>query len=136
MQKLFVVLLVGFAALVIAVAFMTYGDVLLAAFLETSGKDSTLTGRTELWRAGLSLISEKPWFGVGYRAFVQRKIELGRDQQSLRYLRFLSARVFEEKLSEPDEAASQLRAVLDSNPGDADALAMLDRIFSRFCIGK
>jgi tetratricopeptide (TPR) repeat protein len=61
----------------------------------------------------------------------QRKIELSRDPQSLRYLRFLSARVFEEKLEEADEAASQLRAVLDANPGDADALAMLDRIFTR-----
>jgi lipopolysaccharide biosynthesis regulator YciM len=61
----------------------------------------------------------------------QRKIELAHDPQALRYLRFLSARVFEEKLEEPDEAASQLRAVLDANPGDADALAMLDRIFSR-----
>ena len=61
----------------------------------------------------------------------QRKIELSRDPQSLRYLRFLSARVYEEKLEEADEAASQLRAVLDANPGDADALAMLDRIFSR-----
>ena len=61
----------------------------------------------------------------------QRKIELSRDPQSLRYLRFLSARVYEEKLEEADEAASQLRAVLDANPGDADALAMLDRIFTR-----
>ena len=61
----------------------------------------------------------------------QRKIELSRDAQSLRYLRFLSARVYEEKLEESHEAASQLRAVLDANPGDPDALAMLDRIFTR-----
>ena len=38
--------------------------------------------------------------------------------------------MYEEKLEEPHEAASQLRAVLDANPGDADALAMLDRIFT------
>jgi tetratricopeptide (TPR) repeat protein len=61
----------------------------------------------------------------------QRKIELARDPQSLRYLRFLSARVYEEKLEEPDEAASQLRAVLDAHHGDVDALGMLDRIFTR-----
>jgi tetratricopeptide (TPR) repeat protein len=61
----------------------------------------------------------------------QRKIELARDPQSLRYLRFLSARVYEEKLEEPDEAASQLRAVLDAHHGDVDALTMLDRIFTR-----
>ena len=61
----------------------------------------------------------------------QRKIELTGDAESLRFLRFLSARVFDEKLKEPDEAASQLRAVLDANPGDADALAMLDRIFTQ-----
>lgn len=47
----------------------TYGDSLMAAFLETSGKDSTLTGRTDLWRTGFALIAERPLFGVGFRAF-------------------------------------------------------------------
>lgn len=69
LQKLFAVLMVLFLAIVIAFALLLYGDVLLNAFLETSGKDSTLTGRTDLWQAGLTLIAEKPLFGVGYRAF-------------------------------------------------------------------
>jgi tetratricopeptide (TPR) repeat protein len=61
----------------------------------------------------------------------QRKIELAQDAATLRYLRFLSARVYDEKLGEADEGASQLRSVLDANPNDPDALAMLDRIFTR-----
>jgi tetratricopeptide (TPR) repeat protein len=61
----------------------------------------------------------------------QRKIELAEDPQSLRLLRFLSARLHDEKLEEPFEAASQLRAVLDAHPGDPEALELLDRIFTR-----
>ena len=69
MQKTF---LVGFAVIAVlggVLIFATYGDTLLAAFLESSGKDSTLTGRTDLWRTGYSLIAERPLLGVGYRAF-------------------------------------------------------------------
>lgn len=69
LQKLFLVGCVGFAAAAFALLVSTYGDALLSALLDTSGKDSTLTGRTDLWQAGLSLISERPLFGVGYRAF-------------------------------------------------------------------
>jgi tetratricopeptide (TPR) repeat protein len=61
----------------------------------------------------------------------QRKIELATDPQALRLLRFLSARLHDEKLEEPFEAASQLRAVLDAQPGDPEALELLDRIFTR-----
>lgn len=68
-QRLFVVGLVLLVALAGALIFATHGSQILDAFLETSGKDSTLTGRTDLWRAGFSLIGEKPFFGVGYRAF-------------------------------------------------------------------
>jgi exopolysaccharide production protein ExoQ len=68
-QKLVVLAAVVFAVLVGALVFATYGTQLLGAFLETSGKDSTLTGRTDLWRTGLTLISDKPFLGVGYRAF-------------------------------------------------------------------
>jgi len=68
-QKLIVLCAVIFAVLAGLLVFATYGTQLLDAFLETSGKDSTLTGRTDLWRTGLSLISDKPFFGVGYRAF-------------------------------------------------------------------
>lgn len=68
-QRLLALGLILFLALAVALIFATYGTEILDAFLETSGKDSTLTGRTDLWRTGLTLISEKPLFGVGYRAF-------------------------------------------------------------------
>ena len=36
--------------------------------LSLLGKDTTLTGRTELWDAVVSLIKERPFLGYGYRA--------------------------------------------------------------------
>lgn len=39
------------------------------AMLMISGKDLTLTGRTELWDAAWTAISERPWLGYGYSAF-------------------------------------------------------------------
>jgi exopolysaccharide production protein ExoQ len=42
---------------------------LLAGILEGSGKDATLTGRTDLWATGLSYIAERPLQGLGYRSF-------------------------------------------------------------------
>jgi exopolysaccharide production protein ExoQ len=68
-QKAFAVGLALLGALTLGLVLWAYGDTLLAAFLESSGKDATLTGRTDLWRAGFSLIAERPLFGVGYRAF-------------------------------------------------------------------
>lgn len=40
-------------------------DTVLGAF----GKDSTLTGRTYLWRQGIFAAVEAPWFGVGYQGY-------------------------------------------------------------------
>jgi exopolysaccharide production protein ExoQ len=68
-QKVFAAGLALLGALALGLVLWAYGDTLLAAFLESSGKDATLTGRTDLWRAGFSLIGEHPLFGVGYRAF-------------------------------------------------------------------
>lgn len=45
------------------------GDALLTDILEGSGKDATLTGRTELWATGLGYIAERPLQGLGYRSF-------------------------------------------------------------------
>ncbi|MEL7461654.1 MAG: O-antigen ligase family protein [Pseudomonadota bacterium] len=39
------------------------------AVLQSTGKDLTLTGRTELWAVALALIAERPLLGVGYQAF-------------------------------------------------------------------
>ena len=33
------------------------------------GRDTTLTGRTELWPIVLEMIAERPWLGYGYNAF-------------------------------------------------------------------
>ncbi|MDB5663347.1 MAG: O-antigen polymerase [Sphingomonas bacterium] len=37
--------------------------------LSMSGKDTTLTGRTYIWSRADVLISQRPWFGLGYSAF-------------------------------------------------------------------
>jgi len=61
-----------FSVLIIAfliILAMMYSNVLLSVLLETTGKDVTLTGRTDLWRIALELIAERPLFGMGYQAF-------------------------------------------------------------------
>ena len=68
-QKLFLTALVAIALAALALVVVTMGDALLADVLEGSGKDPTLTGRTELWATGLSFIAERPLQGLGYRAF-------------------------------------------------------------------
>lgn len=68
-QKLFLAALVSIALAALALVVVAMGDTLLADVLEGSGKDPTLTGRTELWATGLSFIAERPLQGLGYRAF-------------------------------------------------------------------
>ncbi len=41
---------------------------LASAFLDATGKDVTLTGRTELWAIALSEIARNPYFGQGFQA--------------------------------------------------------------------
>ena len=69
MQRVFMLsmLILGGAALALLIT--TMGDTLLTDILEGSGKDATLTGRTELWATGLSYIAERPLQGLGYRSF-------------------------------------------------------------------
>ncbi|HTN63319.1 MAG TPA: O-antigen ligase family protein [Devosia sp.] len=68
-QKLFLGAFVALALAGLALLVVTAGDTLLADVLEGSGKDPTLTGRTDLWATGLSFIAERPLQGLGYRAF-------------------------------------------------------------------
>jgi exopolysaccharide production protein ExoQ len=68
-QKLFMFVILVLVAAALAVIVITTGDALLAGILEGSGKDATLTGRTDLWATGLSYIAERPLQGLGYRAF-------------------------------------------------------------------
>ncbi|MCP8888013.1 O-antigen ligase family protein [Devosia ureilytica] len=69
MQKLLLVALVSIALAAIALGVFVAGDALMAEILEGSGKDATLTGRTDLWATGLSYIAERPLQGLGYRSF-------------------------------------------------------------------
>ncbi|SMQ76008.1 exopolysaccharide production protein ExoQ [Devosia lucknowensis] len=68
-QKLFLFALLGLGLAALALLFATMGNVLLADILEGSGKDATLTGRTDLWTIGLNYIAERPLQGLGYRSF-------------------------------------------------------------------
>ena len=38
-------------------------------FLDATGKDVTLTGRTDLWAVAFQEIAERPLLGVGFQAF-------------------------------------------------------------------
>ncbi len=53
----------------IAVLLSSMTDELARAFLDLTGKDITLTGRTDLWAVALKQIAERPLLGVGYQAF-------------------------------------------------------------------
>jgi tetratricopeptide (TPR) repeat protein len=62
---------------------------------------------------------------------LERKIQLVEIPSQRRLLYLEAARLYDEKLSEPDQAVSQLRAVLDEATNDHEALELLDRILSR-----
>ena len=49
--------------------FFYFQDVIFDYVLGVSGKDTTLTGRTDLWRIADNLIAERPWLGIGYNTF-------------------------------------------------------------------
>ena len=59
-----------------------------------------------------------------------RKLELSDRREDRRLLFAQSARIFEENLTEPDQAVDQLRKLLEETPGDDEALVSLDRIFT------
>jgi exopolysaccharide production protein ExoQ len=53
----------------ISIAFYTWFISQADTVLGSVGKDTTLTGRSELWAAVLEMITKKPWLGYGYGAF-------------------------------------------------------------------
>jgi exopolysaccharide production protein ExoQ len=75
-QKLFVVGAAFLAVIGIATVAILFGDLLLTEMLDATGKDTTLTGRTDLWALGFDLIGDHPWLGLGYRAFWVRGFPL------------------------------------------------------------
>jgi exopolysaccharide production protein ExoQ len=68
-QRVVALTFVSLAAALLIVVMIMFSDTLVALMLETTGKDVTLTGRTELWRIALKLIAERPFLGLGYQAF-------------------------------------------------------------------
>ncbi|QDZ11954.1 O-antigen ligase family protein [Devosia ginsengisoli] len=69
MQRLFLAVMIALGVAALGLFVLVAGDALLAEVLEGSGKDPTLTGRTDLWALGLSYIAERPLQGLGYRSF-------------------------------------------------------------------
>ena len=53
----------------VAVLLSSMTDELAKAFLDLTGKDITLTGRTDLWAVAFQEIAERPVLGTGFQAF-------------------------------------------------------------------
>lgn len=68
-QRVAVLTFLALGTALVVVLIAMYSDALIALFLETTGKDVTLTGRTDLWRVAQALIAERPILGMGYQAF-------------------------------------------------------------------
>ncbi|HTV67130.1 MAG TPA: O-antigen ligase family protein, partial [Rhizobiaceae bacterium] len=68
-QKVLAAIVVALVAVIGSMLLIVHGEALFANYLEFSGKDVTLTGRTDLWDVGRDLIGENPWLGLGYQAF-------------------------------------------------------------------
>jgi exopolysaccharide production protein ExoQ len=47
---------------------LAYVDEIAELFLQATGKDASLTGRTDLWRVAIAEIAERPFLGAGYQA--------------------------------------------------------------------
>ncbi|TKT69337.1 O-antigen ligase family protein [Aquamicrobium sp. LC103] len=68
-QRICLGTLIGLGGTIGIILLSTYGDALFAGLLDYSGKDTTLTGRTDLWDFGKYIIGQHPVLGVGYQAF-------------------------------------------------------------------
>lgn len=68
-QRVVIVALVLLGAALAGIGVYAFRDLLFAHMLDLTGKDVTLTGRTDLWSVAFRLIAERPFFGLGYQAF-------------------------------------------------------------------
>ncbi|WP_135450042.1 MULTISPECIES: O-antigen ligase family protein [Tabrizicola] len=57
-----------FAVIVVLVS-IYFLDAIIALVIDVTGKDPSLTGRTDLWASAMDQISRSPLLGTGYRAF-------------------------------------------------------------------
>src|SRR6185369_2739354 len=62
---------------------------------------------------------------------LERKLGLLELPAHRRMLRLQLAQLYDQQLTEPDQAVTHLRAVLEDSPNDPEALALLDTIFAR-----
>lgn len=62
-------LLQGTVLLVLLLVALRLQDAVLAYVFTATGKDPSLTGRTELWDTAIQEIAQAPLLGIGYRAF-------------------------------------------------------------------
>lgn len=69
MQRVVSVAFAMLLSALMALLILANSDALFGAILEATGKDVTLTGRTDLWRIAARFIAERPILGVGYQAF-------------------------------------------------------------------
>ncbi|MDB6453850.1 O-antigen ligase family protein [Falsirhodobacter sp. 20TX0035] len=67
--RVVVIVLAAVLAVSMAVMLSTMADDLALAFLNTTGKDVTLTGRTDLWHVAFGEIMQRPFLGTGFQAF-------------------------------------------------------------------
>lgn len=68
MQKTVMAGFLMLLGLLVAVTVAGFHDEIFALVLQTTGKDVTLTGRTDLWAGALEEITKNPLFGQGYQA--------------------------------------------------------------------
>ena len=66
---LFVAAFAGLGLILAGLAVSAHARLLMDIVLETTGKDLTLTGRTDLWDIAADLIAQRPLLGVGFQAF-------------------------------------------------------------------
>jgi exopolysaccharide production protein ExoQ len=67
-QRLVLGILAGLGLVAALIGSLAYIDLISATFLEATGKDLSLTGRTDLWKIALDEIAARPILGAGYQA--------------------------------------------------------------------
>lgn len=68
-QKLFGILMAALLCAILIVLIAGFFDSFTRAFLAATGKDLTLTGRTDLWRIAFQEIAAHPLLGQGFKGF-------------------------------------------------------------------
>ena len=67
-MRLMAAVLLVLALALIALLIASFADELARLLLDSTGKDVTLTGRTDLWATALSEIARRPLLGAGFQA--------------------------------------------------------------------